>query len=516
MIEIDDIRDRASLFQWLREWPQEKGKTKGEARAIAVAIAHRAAMRDLPLWWDWTLGNPERKRDVTALPVLHSNLISGVAAKSPTPEIELAAEFAASSASAVRGTADTTLRARAAASAARDAATAAAINIANSSAGFAASTTAGAAAFSAVNSANPSANFAASTTGRAAAIAANTVRADAAIWTPIRSDCKKISAKEDVLAAPLWSNLENPLETVWRGIKSGVTAPEWSFWIKWYDDALVGNPPNWKMLEQIALIESEVWDAGPEAVATRIAEIQLGRAVAATPNAEDISINDAGKYEAVARSNLPAQTLQDANERIGDVIRQIRAAQETTNQYTGLIPEADLLEERQRQYADNALRLHEVCYQVVRHIGGHVANGVLPDNDNLVGDVTSDLQNNADDIYNFDEEVRKTVDARAKLRFERLSDQELDRVIALTEAVADRSEGSLAEELREDEMALAANSDPSEEEIASRYRLGSRLLRVVALGGKLLKDVSEALLWTGGIGGGLSVFWWIIRVLLGL
>ena len=88
--------------------------------------------------------------------------------------------------------------------------------------------------------------------------------------------------------------------------------------------------------------------------------------------------------------------------------------------------------------------------------------------------------------------------------------------MTLTNAVAERSEDLLAQELREDVQAVGQEAEPSEETSANRYRLGSRLVRVVALGGKLLKDVKNAFLLLGGLGGGVTVLWQIIRALLGL
>ena len=67
MVEIADIKDRQSLEAWLKEQPRES----------AVALTHRAAMRVLPLYWDWVQNDAKaRKGDLTALPVLWASLIS--------------------------------------------------------------------------------------------------------------------------------------------------------------------------------------------------------------------------------------------------------------------------------------------------------------------------------------------------------------------------------------------------------------------------------------------------------
>ncbi|MEJ6389666.1 hypothetical protein [Gymnodinialimonas ulvae] len=48
----------------------------------------------------------------------------------------------------------------------------------------------------------------------------------------------------------------------------------WTFWAKWYQRAMAGDPLPWDLQEKIALIPNEIWEAGPEAVAEQIALIE--------------------------------------------------------------------------------------------------------------------------------------------------------------------------------------------------------------------------------------------------
>ena len=93
------------------------------------------------------------------------------------------------------------------------------------------------------------------------------------------------SAETEVGALPidassLWSG-ENPLEQDWHNLREKLLAADtpdqrgadWSFWVKWYDDILAGNPQNWDMLHEIATTDAIDWNASVRAVNDRINQI---------------------------------------------------------------------------------------------------------------------------------------------------------------------------------------------------------------------------------------------------
>ena len=45
---------------------------------------------------------------------------------------------------------------------------------------------------------------------------------------------------------------------------------DWSFWIRWYDDILEGNPQNWDMLHEIATTPDINWEASSREVNDKI------------------------------------------------------------------------------------------------------------------------------------------------------------------------------------------------------------------------------------------------------
>lgn len=72
---------------------------------------------------------------------------------------------------------------------------------------------------------------------------------------------------------PLW--LYNPFaaESV-SELNRKLTGIGWSFWSRWYERAMAGDPLPWDLQREVALIPDEIWQQGPEAVAERIAEIE--------------------------------------------------------------------------------------------------------------------------------------------------------------------------------------------------------------------------------------------------
>ena len=86
MALVDEIKDQGSLEAWLKTQPRE----------VAVDIAHRAAMRVLPIYWEAVLR--WQKPESRAIPILRANLVVGAARFVPTPVIRTTAEAAHSAA----------------------------------------------------------------------------------------------------------------------------------------------------------------------------------------------------------------------------------------------------------------------------------------------------------------------------------------------------------------------------------------------------------------------------------
>ncbi len=299
MVEVAEIKDRDSLQAWLLDRPLD------ETKKFAITIAHRAAMRLLPVYWEWVkTWEFAKKHDLIALSILRCNLISGVARVMPTPEII----NAGSPASAVAITACAAPRFVLVGTAETAAITAE----------IAATATAAVASLAVPDiDAASDASFAASL--------ASSVPATAN-WKQIRNDCAALQSGDLLLAIPLWHSDQNPFQKEWDAVHQSLTkrqgyglkydgasnfdgaynhgedtggtqTVDWSFWINWYQDALEGREPNWEMLEEIAgigedhPITEQDWKKGPARVNFLIGEIQAKYLSAHAPLAERVEFN---------------------------------------------------------------------------------------------------------------------------------------------------------------------------------------------------------------------------------
>jgi len=272
MIEIEDIRDRESLEQWLKEWFAETDLGQGASESVAAILAYRMSMRVLPVMWRWTWTEPALEKKISPLSTLWPALATGLAIEKPSKLNRTAAAFAAFCANVgpvflLNGPDDEIPPVNF-------------VHFAVAAMRHAASTiTAQDVAEVSRLASDAFSNRDSTTVSGKTGYGLNYGRGYGGLgdtkvfWEAVQSDCVMITRKEGVFAAPLWAKMIAPLSNEWNEIKSLATAPEWSFWIKWYDDALAGNPQNWKMLEAIALIEPEVWEEGAEAVAEKIAVI---------------------------------------------------------------------------------------------------------------------------------------------------------------------------------------------------------------------------------------------------
>ena len=99
------------------------------------------------------------------------------------------------------------------------------------------------------------------------------------IFASQSADALAIQSGIDPLTLPLWHNDTPPdwfttAEAAMRTYWQTNNPTHWSFWQRWYDAAVAGNPLDWHLQRDIALIPDEIWQSGPGPVAEAIARIE--------------------------------------------------------------------------------------------------------------------------------------------------------------------------------------------------------------------------------------------------
>ncbi|WP_139257798.1 hypothetical protein [Natronohydrobacter thiooxidans] len=238
MRAVPEIRDADSLKAWLEALPQGTEAEREEARRWAVAIAHRAAMRVLPVEWGGTAAPPSTDTSIASffqeLPCL---MISGCAAMKGITALVDNAEYAAQS----EATSD-------------------AASFAVAAIGLL-----------------PEINAKMASTGidSACKLSEQVLGVpEQDYWSSLGAEIQAATGLTDYMSKPLADNAPY-LINKWSVLRPQVLAlgEGWRFWVEWYDSALHGRPQDYDLLTKIALIDPKDWDKGADHVNALIQRI---------------------------------------------------------------------------------------------------------------------------------------------------------------------------------------------------------------------------------------------------
>ena len=435
-----------------------KAQDDARQQACAVFIASRAALRMATVAIRFfEFDDRARERDLTSVVIWRALLISGVASTMPTPDVRAAASSAFSAA-----------------------------DFAYTAADIAAYT-----ASPAVYTAARIASAAAHTAVRGGPyIAAAFSASNPAFWAEVTRDAALWLEHADpgdgtlsISIAPLWSD-ENPLDQDWHSLREKLRAADtpdkrgadWSFWIKWYDDILAGNPQNWKMLHQIATTPDIDWKASSREVNDKINGIVEAHALKNSYYFERIEFSEeTQKLIVVPEGSFDDASVQTAYQRLRDAINEVRTAPKDGNfdpEYA-LRNEIRILEGALDNPAVQPIFVVEKCFNCIRRIQGNLNDGTIFGYD--VEDFQTALERSAFDISSSDENAREIIERRNKENVLSLAKEDRDRLSRFVDEAAPILDADLKNDLETD---LAIEGDPETLADGSTLRGVSRLLRI--------------------------------------
>ncbi|SLN73188.1 hypothetical protein ROG8370_03586 [Roseovarius gaetbuli] len=166
----------------------------------------------------------------------------------------------------------------------------------------------------------------------------------------------------------LWKTSDFPRVMVSKWDEFGTLASKnnsmWSFWREWYQGFLDGKPMDWELQRRVALIEDDIWKAGPEAVAEEIERIRdkftLEQEIAAL---KDKLAKTVEGFDAPHRGhNQPPELIDDAR------VMQ-REFTLIWNDLQDLESEVQKDEPSPKAIRKYALRLWEISQTILKHCG---------------------------------------------------------------------------------------------------------------------------------------------------
>ncbi len=429
------------------EWDRERLEAwlYGKSREVTIAIAARAAIRTLPLLETAFRFEPlEEWQMLQTFAAFRCSLISAVAAVGPTADLAAAAEAAEAAASFATGSAE---------AAAPHAVDAACTAVADAAADAAEATYTAAAADADAAAAN------------AASAAARD--ADAAdVWAAIGADVERIGAGMAVRALflePLWPGGRRPDWTSEAETRlfGWLNDPEWAFWRRWYRSMRDGQPMDWDMQREIALIPDEDWKKGPEHIAGLIAEIEARYLTDSTPLAEQV-VWTAEDRLAVEPIPLGDAALYDTVlMKVWDALADIGWPDGLAQHHEGLRDTLKRIDRALARYGDNPQRVHDDFVLSAASIGRLMKSGEIAEDETVLA-LRQVLDTGALDVRRSIPEVDQAFRGRAIQRLAELSPEQADRIEAAGEAIAEVASEEFAGDVRADIAAALGREDAND------------------------------------------------------
>jgi hypothetical protein len=462
--DVIDIRDYNSCLAWLEALHRNPYSEQAEARRWVILVSHRAAMRALPRFWKRNLNS--RPHEAVILQSLHACLFSGEAAVSGSLRSPLAGATYV----------EEQLFANACPSA-KSAAAAACTTSFENAARFAADAL--------INAVVESAYYAA----RKGLGTIESPPAQEEI-SLIRSDGRALQSGLALEAQPLWPP-GHPWQGLWENLRPEVLRQEadWSFWVRWYDKAMAGEPQDWSLLKEIALIPPVDWDKGPEHVNSIIADKIAQRASELTPYAEEIVVTVEGHFDVVPLAQEPPATIQAVCDAVSTAVERIMARMGSGNLYAMIHEDLVDLQEAVQLYCNHPVRLHDELGSVWRSLNRRL-DEELPRGDRLLDHLERVLDDAQIDLRREYREVDRAHRSRTAVRLRRFEGKARELVEVVAPAAAALSAESLGREMVKDPKTADEAGDAETRDVA-RYRWTSRISRMVSSARRNAVDAAD-------------------------
>ena len=300
----------------------------------------------------------------------------------------------------------------------------------------------------------------------------------------------------------LWHDGENLAAAVWAESKNwfasqyhpnadvstrggGDEGIDWSFWVDWYEAALKGEPLNWDMQGEIALIDPDVWDGDVAVLMGAVNRIRLKYAAADVRNGEVLRYNDeTGLIEAKVVTEVSEDLSTEAKERLLDLAEELEEALAGPkgNQLTAFGKHPQKIRRYLDRYGDRPIRLYELASDLSREVDAAKENGLCDDGDEFINEIYQvGLGRGAIDLFNAEPVVRERVLQRSQIKLEALQEENIAELEAVQNFIEPTLEEGLNTEMVDDLNIVFDPQQSMASKLSAAYWWLGRAVQVVAI-----------------------------------
>lgn len=296
-----------------------------------------------------------------------------------------------------------------------------------------------------------------------------------AFWASAHADQAFLHNKlalATLFATPLWvGEASNPKQFS----EDEETFP---FWRYWYRGFLVGQPLDWELLKDVALLKrssSTLADFN-----SNILFVESKRLIDLAFLPERVAKDSTGLFTLI--NDPPAETdiYVNALRKVRQDIDRIRARSRLSNAYSALGDVMELLENVLAHHSDQPIAVHDDFNRSLKIVLQRLERQELPPGDDYIETLIDDLNNGAIDIRAGNKDVARAVSARVNIKKRAPTLAEAQSLAHEVSSKASLSDEDLARQLKHDASVIqeldAAGQHPSHPEPEQAiHRLAHRL-----------------------------------------
>ena len=255
----------------------------------------------------------------------------------------------------------------------------------------------------------------------------------------------------------------------------------WSFWENWWDGLISGTMPfPLELLREVVLIEDGIWQAGPKAVAKRIAGVMEGFALSATYNGERIEVNPpTQKLMLFGEGALPDDLGHYARRKMKRAIDLF--FERLSNQYHPLTDAVVTVRTAIENNENIPMELFDACASATRMVGSLARSESIPrpEDDPLIGEFVQILREVAADIIANDPKSQETLARRNAIEGNNALQVSAQVINITVGQIVNVSEGALARELTLNAKDALEKNPESEDARDGAFKLSGRIIRAL-------------------------------------